>query len=436
MTGDLFEPIRKKSAPLAERMRPQTLSEFVGQEEVLGSGMPLRRAVDGGYMVSLILWGPPGCGKTTLARLLARETRAHFYPLSAVSAGVVQVRQAVQEAKNRLQSFGQRTILFLDEIHRFNRTQQDALLPHVEEGLLILLGATTENPYYNLTAPLLSRCQVVQLKPLTKEAIKVILGNALTDKERGLGSLKLSLTDQAAEAIAILSSGDARAALNTLEQAAYALSSTTKVINLDLVQQVARKTLPYDAAGDYHYDTVSAYIKSLRGCDPDAALYWLARMLKAGEDPRFIARRLIIAAAEDVGNADPEALKLAVAAAQALELIGLPEGRIPLAQATVYVASAPKSNASYIALNKALAHLDKLPVEPVPLHLRSAAFQGAKDLGIGIDYVYPHDHPGNFAPQDYRPPQASGKKYYEPTDNGIEKEIKARLQRWWGEKKG
>lgn len=434
MTGELFSSINKIKAPLAERMRPQTLTEFVGQEEVLGPDTPLRVVLDKGHMVSLILWGPPGCGKTTLARLLAKDTRAHFYPLSAVSSGVGEVRKAVQEAKERLRAFGQRTVLFLDEIHRFNRTQQDALLPHVEEGLLILLGATTENPYYNLTAPLLSRCQVVRLKPLTKTAIKTILKNALDDKKRGLGALELSLTDEGADAIALLSSGDARSALNTLEQAAYALSDQRGVIDIDLVQKVARKVLPYDAGGDYHYDTISAYIKSLRGGDPDAALYWLARMLKAGEDPRFIARRLVIAAAEDVGNADPEALKLAVAAAQALELIGLPEGQIPLAQATVYVATAPKSNASYMALNKALDDVSKLPLEPVPLHLRNSDFRGAKDLGFGAGYEYPHDYLGNFVLQEYRPPLASGRKYYEPTENGAEKKIAARLKRWWGKK--
>ncbi|NLG87383.1 MAG: replication-associated recombination protein A [Firmicutes bacterium] len=432
--GTLFAALHKKTAPLAERMRPQTLAEFVGQEQALGTDTPLRAALDNGHLVSLILWGPPGCGKTTLARLVAKDVRAYFYPLSAVAAGVSEVRQAVREAKDRLQTFCQRTVLFLDEIHRFNRVQQDALLPYVEEGLLILLGATTENPYYNLTAPLLSRCQVVSLKPLKKEDITIILERALSDKERGLGNLGLTLTQEGIDTIWQLSSGDARAALNILEQAALS-SVKGSTITRELILQVGGKILPYDGAGDYHYDTISAYIKSLRGSDPDAALYWLARMLKAGEDPRFIARRLVIAAAEDVGNADPQALQVAVAAAQALEMLGLPEGQIPLAQATIYVATAPKSNACYVALHKAMADVDTLMIEPVPLHLRNAAFQGAKKLGIGQDYKYPHDYDNNFVQQEYRPQGVANRAYYLPTDNGTEQEIKARLQRWWGKRK-
>lgn len=435
MTGDtLFSALNKKAAPLAQKMRPQTLAEFVGQEEVLGSGTPLRMALDKGYLISLILWGPPGCGKTTLARLMAKKVRAHFYQLSAVAAGVADVRQVVREAKDRLHTFGQRTLLFLDEIHRFNRTQQDALLPHVEEGLLVLLGATTENPYYSLTSPLLSRCQVVSLSPLGKEAIITILKRALADQERGLGKSDLTLTAEAADAIWRVSSGDGRAALNILEQAA-ASSSVGGTITLELVQKVATKTMPYDAGGDYHYDTISAYIKSLRGSDPDAALYWLARMLVAGEDPKFIARRLVIAAAEDVGNADPEALQVAVAAAQALELLGLPEGRIPLAQATVYVATAPKSNASYTALNRALEDVNNIEVEPVPLHLKNAPFHEVAKCGAGQAYKYPHDYKGHFVRQNYRPNRVSHRVYYSPSDNGQEKEIKRRLEHWWGNKK-
>ncbi len=432
MTGEtLFSAMNRARVPLAERMRPRSVAEFVGQEEALAFGSPLKIALDQGHLVSQVLWGPPGCGKTTIARLLARDTRAHFYSLSAVSAGVADVRQAVQQARERLHTFGQRTVLFLDEIHRFNRTQQDALLPHLEEGLLILVGATTENPYYSLTPPLLSRCRVIRLHPLTLENIKTIVRNALTDKERGLGAQELFLTDEGAEAIALLSSGDARSALNLLEQAALVCADRGEAITLDLVQQVAGKILPYDSKGDYHYDTVSAFIKSLRGSDPDAALYWLARMLRAGEDPRFIARRLVIAAAEDVGNADHQALKVAVAAAQALELIGLPEGQIPLAQATVYVAAAPKSNASYVALNRAFADVDNLPIEPIPLHLRNRSTREAQDSGISVDYEYPHDYPGNFIRQDYRPPAVADRIYYQPTENGAEKDIRDRLKHWW-----
>jgi putative ATPase len=356
--------------------------------------------------------------------------------LSAVTAGLTEVRQVVEEARKRRRAFGQGTVLFLDEIHRFNRAQQDALLPHVEEGLLTLIGATTENPYFSLTAPLLSRCQVLRLEPLGDADIKAILARALSDRERGLGEENLTLTPEAEAAIVLLAGGDARVALNILERAAILSRRETAeapiTIGRDLVLSAAQKSLPYDRTGDLHYDTISAYIKSLRGSDPDAALYWLARMLTAGEDPLFIARRLIIAAAEDVGNADPQALQVAVAAAQAVQLVGMPEGRIPLAQATVYVATAPKSNASYLGLEAALEDLKNLPAEPVPLHLRNPAFPGAKEMGFGTEYVYPHDFPGHFVHQEYRPPQVSGRTYYRPTEEGYERQIKRRLKEWWG----
>lgn len=423
------------NAPLAVRLRPRTLAEFYGHQDLLGPGQSLRLALEKDRIPSLILWGPPGCGKTTLARILARQTRAHFQPLSAVTAGVAEVRKTVEEARQRRRTFGQSTILFLDEIHRFNRAQQDALLPHVEEGLLTLIGATTENPHFTLTAPLLSRCQVVRLEPLRDADISAILTRALEDKERGLGEEGLTLSPEARRALLSLAAGDARVALNTLEQAAAVLRQEGRVehtISRELVLRVAQKNLPYDRAADQHYDSISAYIKSLRGSDPDAALYWLARLLSAGEDPLYIARRLVIAAAEDVGNADPQALQVAVAAAQAVQLVGLPEGRIPLAQATVYVATAPKSNASYLALQAALEDVHNLPAEPVPLHLRNSAFRGAEAYGFGEGYHYPHDFPGHFVKQEYRPPQAAGRSYYQPSDNGYEREIKERLHEWWG----
>lgn len=430
---DLFQAQAAPRAPLAVRMRPRTLAEFTGHQNVLGPGQPLRLALEKDRVPSLILWGPPGCGKTTLARILAQHTRAHFQPLSAVSAGVAEVRRAVEEARERRRAFGQETILFLDEIHRFNRAQQDALLPHVEEGLLTLIGATTENPHFALTAPLLSRCQVIRLEPLTPADIATILERALKDSERGLGSEELTLAPEAQAAIVNLAAGDARVALNILEQAAAVLrqEGPGRTVGRELVLRVAQKNLPYDRAGDQHYDTISAYIKSLRGSDPDAALYWLARLLSAGEDPLFIARRLVIAAAEDVGNADPQALPVAVAAAQAVQLVGMPEGRIPLAQATVYVATAPKSNASYLALEAALKDVKELPAEPVPLHLRNPAFRGAEKLGFGTEYKYPHDFPGHFVVQEYRPAQAAGRVYYRPSNNGYERAIRERLEKWW-----
>lgn len=432
---DLFHSVVAPRPPLAVRMRPRSFAEFVGHRTLLAPGSPLRLAVDQDRLSSFILWGPPGCGKTTLARILARHTRSHFQPLSAVTSGVAEVRRVVEEAQERRRAFGQGTVLFLDEIHRFNRTQQDALLPHVEEGLLVLIGATTENPYFALTAPLLSRCQVLRLEALSEDDIHQLLRQALEDKERGLGELGLELEADAADTIAALVSGDGRMALNVLEQAAAATEEKRQnKITCSTILAVAQKNLPYDRLGDRHYDTISAYIKSLRGSDPDAALYWLARMIVAGEDPLFIARRLVIAAAEDVGNADPEALQVAVAAAQAVKLVGMPEGGIPLAQATVYVATAPKSNASYQALEAALADVKNLPVEPVPLHLRNPAFSSAKQLGFGGEYLYPHDFPGNFVHQEYRPSNVAGHVYYQPTENGREKQIRGRLQELWSKK--
>lgn len=416
---DLFDREEEKAeaparnAPLAFRMAPRTLEEYVGQEHILGEGKLLRRAVEADRITSLILFGPPGTGKTALARVIAAKTKAHFDWLNAATAGLDDLRKIIAAAKRR-RSGGIRTILFLDEIHRFNKLQQDVLLPDVEEGNIILIAATVENPFFYVNAALLSRSQVFELKPLTQENIVTILKRALDDKERGLGALAVAADEEALQHLAATADGDARRALSALEIAALttpADSSGAVRITLRAAEEsIQKKAVLYDKKGDQHYDTISAFIKSMRGSDPDAVVYYLAKMLYAGEDPRFIARRIIICASEDVGNADPLALVVAAAALQSVEFVGMPEARIPLAQAALYVAMAPKSNASYKAIEAALADVEQEPTRQTPDHLKNAPHPGMKALGRGEGYKYPHDY-GGFVEQEYLPKK---KKYYDP----------------------
>ncbi len=418
--------------PLASRMRPQSLDEFVGQEHLVGLGKPLRVAIEGDRPHSAILWGPPGSGKSTLAFLLAKYTKAHFEPLSAVTVGVAEVRQVIETARRRLQR-GQRTILFLDEVHRFNKAQQDALLHAIEQGIIIFIGATTENPFFFLTPPLLSRCRLYRLEPLTSEQILLLLKRALKD-ERGLGKFKIKAEEDALQYIAEKSGGDARRALNALEIAFLTTIKSgeekgeTVYITLLTVQSVMSDApLSYQRTGDDHYDVASAFIKSIRGSDQDAAIYWLARFLASGEDPRFIARRMVISASEDIGLADPMALIIAVAAAHAVEIVGMPEAQIPLAEAAIYLATAPKSNSAYKAINKAMEEIEQHGPKPVPMHLRDASYKGAQKLGHGTGYLYPHDFPNHFVQQEYLPPTVEGLPFYEPTEQGQEKLIANRM---------
>ena len=421
-------------------MRPRGLDEFVGQEHLVGERGPLRRSVARGHLASLLLWGPPGTGKTSLARLLAAEIGAHFSTMSAVMAGVADVRATLAEAQERLTLNGTRTILFLDEIHRFNKAQQDALLPHVEDGTVTLVGATTENPYFEVNAALLSRMRVWRLEPLVDEDVATVVRRAIADEDRGLaGSLgpegSVAIADEAFDHLVSLAGGDARSALNVLE-GAVALAEAEGIRDsegrvtprLEDVEAAAQqRILGYDRAGDGHYDTASAFIKSLRGNDPDAALYWLASMIAAGEDPKFIARRLIISASEDVGNADPRALTVAVAAAHALDWIGLPEAQYALAQATTYIATAPKSNRSGSAYWAAVSDVEARGSLPVPLHLRNAAHRGMKQHGIGVGYRYSHDYEGADVDQEYLPDELVERRYYLPTDQGYEATLAARM---------
>ncbi len=431
------EEIQRRSAPLATRMRPQSLDEYVGQLHLLAPDSVLRRAIDEDRVPSIVLWGPPGSGKTTLARLIAQATKAHFEQLSAVTSGVKDVRQAVAAASDRLGQHGRGTILFIDEIHRFSKSQQDALLPHVEEGTVTLIGATTENPSFEVISPLLSRTRVYTLEPLRDEDIGELVDRALSDSDRGIGSEKASLSDEARSFLLRVANGDARTALNTLELSVESTSADDddgkRVVVVETVEQSLQRQARYDRLGDQHYDTISAFIKSIRASDPDAAIYYLARMIDAGEDPIFIARRLVISAAEDIGLANPNGLAVAMAAKQAVEFIGLPEGRIPLAEATIYLASAPKSNSAYRAIDAALSDVRKGRDEPVPLHLRNAPTQLMSELGYFKDYVYPHDAPGHFVASENLPEKLRNRSYYRPGALGSEAQIAERLRQWWGE---
>ena len=426
-----------KDAPLAARMRPRSFDELVGQQHIVGPDRVLRKSIEADRLPSIVLWGPPGSGKTTLAFLIASITSSHFSPVSAVGSGVAELREIVQQARDRLGMNGQRTILFIDEIHRFNKAQQDVVLPHVENGTVVLVGATTENPSFEVISPLLSRSRVFTLKALTEEHIEEIVRRSMADEDRGLGGLSPALDEQAMRALTTLADGDARIALNALEVAAAATepdATGARAITQETVEDaMQQRSLLYDRAGDQHYDTISAFIKCLRGSDPDAAIYWLARMIEAGEDPMFIARRLVILAAEDVGMADPQALTVAVAAQQAVHFVGMPEGRIPLAEAVVYLATAPKSNSAYKAIDAALNDVRKTKNEPVPLHLRNPVTGLMKEMGYGQGYKYSHDCDEHFAPMKNLPDSLKGRRYYEPGDQGYEREAAERLRRWWGE---
>jgi len=423
-------------SPLAVRMRPRTFDEFIGQEAVVGKQCYLRKMIEKDQIPSLILFGPPGTGKTTLAQMVANVTHSDFEKINAVSAGISDIRKIVDQAKEQLKFYQKRTIIFIDEIHRFNKGQQDVLLPYVEDGRLILIGATTENPYFEVNHPLLSRVRIVKLVLLTTIQLVKILKQALADETRGLGFLRLKCSDEVLAAIAEASGGDARVALNILEQSSSMLSGTGGEITLDILYEIVGDRLQkYDKKGDNHYDTVSAFIKSMRGSDPDAALHYLARMLVSGENLNFIARRIAICAAEDVGNADPQALILAMATVQAVQFLGMPEARIPLAQAVTYVAAAPKSNAAYLAIDRALQDVRSKNCGAVPAHLRDAHYKGASKLGHGTEYIYPHDFPGHFTIQQYLPKELEGSQYYLPTENGQEKILKDRLQQCWKNKK-
>jgi putative ATPase len=434
---DLFEEPGREAdrsrSPLAERMRPRSFDEYVGQQDLLAPGKPLREAIERDLLQSVILWGPPGTGKTSLARLIADTTQARFIAFSAVLAGIKEIRDVMAEAERTRRSRGRRTILFVDEIHRFNKAQQDAFLPRVESGDIVLIGATTENPSFEVNAPLLSRSQVFVLQPLSEADTVAILRRALADPDRGLGGLPLAVDEDAVLGIARYANGDGRVALNLLEFAAASAPSVDGVARVDtafLRQSIERRALLYDKAGEEHYNLISALHKSMRNSDPDAAVYWLARMLEAGEDPLYVARRLIRFASEDVGNADPQALAVAVAAKDACHFIGMPEGNTALTQAVTYLATAPKSNAVYTAYLRAAedAHRDR--AEPVPLHLRNAPTALMKQLQYGKDYQYAHDDADAVTGMNCLPPNLAGRKYYQPTERGFEKEIKRRLDGW------
>jgi putative ATPase len=431
---DLFATATTSSSapqPLAARMRPRTLEEFAGQEHLVGPGKLLRRAIEADRLSSLILYGPPGTGKTALAHIVAAATHSAFEPLNATAAGVEELRKAITKAKERVRLEGRRTILFIDEIHRFNKAQQDVLMPDVEQGNPILIGATTFNPFFAIVPALVSRSLVCEFKPLRQEDLLVLLARALADQERGLGYLAIRADEEALTHLAEVCDGDARRALNALEVAALttpqAADGTLHITRAVAEESIQKKAVVYDQQGDAHYDTISAFIKSMRGSDPDATLYWLAKMLYAGEDPRFIVRRIIICAAEDVGNADPQALVIATSAMQAVEFIGLPECRIPLAQAAVYVACAPKSNAAYLGIERAMADVKSGRTLEVPDHLKDAHYRGAKQLGRGVGYQYAHDHPDHYVEQEYVARAGRRAVYYEPTELGFERTIKSWL---------
>ena len=429
---DLFDYMRtntmKQESPLASRMRPETLDQVVGQKHIVGPGTLLYRAIKADQLGSIIFYGPPGTGKTTLAKVIAHTTKAEFCQINATVAGKKDMEEVVQKAKDTLGMYGRRTILFVDEIHRFNKSQQDYLLPFVEDGTLILIGATTENPYFEVNGALLSRSRIFELKALEKEDILELLHRAVTDVEKGMGSYRAVLDEDAADFLADVANGDARAALNALELGVLTTPRTEdgKIhIDLEVAQEcIQKRAVRYDKDGDNHYDTISAFIKSMRGSDPDAAVYYLGRMLYAGEDIKFIARRIMIHAAEDVGMADPQALNVAVSAAQAVERIGMPEARIILAEAVIYIASAPKSNSVISAIDQAMEAVRTEKTRPVPVHLKDTHYKGAEKLGHGAGYLYPHDFPGHYVKQQYLPDGMEGRTFYHPSDEGFEKEVK------------
>ena len=429
---DLFDYMRtntmKQESPLASRMRPETLDQVVGQKHIVGPGTLLYRAIKADQLGSIIFYGPPGTGKTTLAKVIAHTTKAEFCQINATVAGKKDMEEVVQKAKDTLGMYGRRTILFVDEIHRFNKSQQDYLLPFVEDGTLILIGATTENPYFEVNGALLSRSRIFELKALEKEDILELLHRAVTDVEKGMGSYRAVLDEEAADFLADVANGDARAALNALELGVLTTprAEDGKIhIDLEVAQEcIQKRAVRYDKDGDNHYDTISAFIKSMRGSDPDAAVYYLGRMLYAGEDIKFIARRIMIHAAEDVGMADPQALNVAVSAAQAVERIGMPEARIILAEAVIYIASAPKSNSVISAIDQAMEAVRTEKTRPVPVHLKDTHYKGAEKLGHGAGYLYPHDFPGHYVKQQYLPDGMEGRTFYHPSDEGFEKEVK------------
>lgn len=433
---DLFDYMREQNmqneSPLANRMRPKTLEEVVGQQHIIGKDKLLYRAIRADKLSSVIFYGPPGTGKTTLAKVIAGATKAEFVSINATAAGKKDMEAVVEQAKNSLGMYERRTILFIDEIHRFNKGQQDYLLPFVEDGTIILIGATTENPYFEVNGALLSRSVIFELKSLDKEDIRILLRRAVTDEERGMGAYHAVLEPDAEDFLADISNGDARAALTAIELGVLTTerSEDGKIhITLDVAQEcIQKRAVRYDKMGDQHYDTISAFIKSIRGSDPDAAVYYLARMLYAGEDIRFIARRMMISASEDVGNADPNALNVAVSAALAVERIGMPEARIILAQAATYLASAPKSNASYLAVDRATECMKQTMTAPVPVHLQDSHYKGSEKLGHGLGYLYAHNYPNHYVEQQYLPDALKDEVFYEPTEIGYEKQIKEHLQ--------
>lgn len=434
---DLFDYMREqnkeKGSPLASRLRPTTLDEVVGQQHIIGRDKLLYRAIKADKLQSVIFYGPPGTGKTTLAKVIAQTTSAEFMQINATSAGKKDMEAVVEKAKEIRGMYGRRTILFIDEIHRFNKGQQDYLLPFVEDGTVTLIGATTENPYFEVNSALISRSIIFELEPLAPEDIKTLLKRAVYDREKGMGAYNAQIDEESLAFLADVSNGDARSALNAIELGILTTerSSDGKIhITIDVAQEcIQKRVIKYDKNGDSHYDNISAFIKSMRGSDPDAAVYYLAKMLYAGEDVTFIARRIMICASEDVGNADPMALTVAVSAAQAVERLGMPEARIVLAQAVTYVASAPKSNASYLAVDKALETVRNTKTAPVPAYLCDSHYKGAQKLGRGIGYKYAHDYPNHYVEQQYLPDAYKDMKFYNPTDNGYEKEIKAYFQR-------
>ena len=433
---DLFDYMREntmeKESPLASRLRPRTLDEVVGQQHIIGKDKLLYRAIKADKLGSVIFYGPPGTGKTTLAKVIANTTQADFKQINATVAGKKDMEEVVTEAKNNMGMYGRRTILFVDEIHRFNKGQQDYLLPFVEDGTLTLIGATTENPYFEVNGALLSRSRIFELKPLEKDDIKQLIYRAVTDSERGMGTYRVKIEEDAADFLADTANGDARAALNAVELGVLTTErSEDGLIHIDLAaaqECIQKRAVRYDKDGDNHYDTISAFIKSMRGSDPDAAVYYLARMLYAGEDIKFIARRIMICASEDVGNADPQALNVAVSAALAAERIGLPEAQIILSQAAPYVACAPKSNAAYVAIQNAMENVKTTRTMPVPVHLQDRHYKGAAKLGHGEGYKYAHDYPKHYVKQQYLPDGMEGTVFYEPSDNGYEKQIKAYMK--------